>query len=103
MIYSSIYIDNLRIEIHNNLLGRETIKVNDEIVSSKYSLLGAKHSFKFEEVDFELTLRTTIFGVVFDLSKNGVPIIESTKSGCRVFILIVIGSALLYHFLFGGK
>lgn len=101
MIYSSIYIDNLRNEIHNNLLGRETIKVNDEIVSSKYSLLGAKHSFKFEEVDYELSLRTAIFGVVFDLSKNGVPIIESTKSGCMVFVLILIVSALLYYFIFG--
>jgi hypothetical protein len=93
MKLTTIYSGGNRIDIFNSFLGKETIKVNDEIVSSKYSFLGTEHHFKLTENSEEVEcLIVTGFGqqgIALDFYKNGKPIIETPKNGCLVFFSIV--------------
>jgi hypothetical protein len=41
MKFTAIYLEENIIEIHNSFLGKETIKVNNEIVSEIRSFFGA--------------------------------------------------------------
>jgi len=101
MKLTTIYLGENKIEISNSIFGRETIKVNGEIVSQKSSITGAEHIFSITEngtvADCKLKLGFGFNGVVFDLYKNNKPIIESPKSGCLIlfvavfFIGLVIG------------
>jgi hypothetical protein len=92
MKYTTIYYENNKIEIYNSLLGKETIKVNDQVVSSKYSIFGANHIFSLKENEalnhYQIQISLGINGVVYDLYKNDKPIIESEKGGCMTFIII---------------
>lgn len=36
MKFSTVYIGDNKIDLYNSILDKETVKVNDEIVSSKY-------------------------------------------------------------------
>ena len=67
-------------EIHNSFLGKETIKVDNKIVSEG-SNIGAEHNFKINEnkniVDCRITIGFSLHGVVFNLYKNNKPIIIS--------------------------
>ncbi|MCH7413220.1 hypothetical protein MM213_06985 [Belliella sp. R4-6] len=100
MKYTKIYLDNKKIEIFNSLLGKETIKVDDQIVSSKYSIFGADHHFSLKEEEelnhYQFKFSLGINGVLFDFYKNGKPIIESEKGGCLTFIfmMFIIGVAV---------
>lgn len=49
MKFTTIYLGENKIELFNSLHGRETVKVYDEIVSSKFSLTGTQHLFKINE------------------------------------------------------
>jgi hypothetical protein len=49
MKFTTIYLEKNIIEIHNSFLGKETIKVNNEIVSEICSFFGAEHGFKLNE------------------------------------------------------
>ncbi|PRZ21686.1 hypothetical protein [Flavobacterium granuli] len=98
MKYSTIHLGNNKIEIFNSFLGKETIKLNGEIVSEKNSITGAKHNFKIIEndrkVDCKLILGYGANGVVMDLYRDNMPIIESPKSSYLVimflFILLIV-------------
>ncbi|AFL83377.1 hypothetical protein Belba_0723 [Belliella baltica DSM 15883] len=83
MKYTTIFLDNKKIEIFNSLLGKETIKVDDQIVSSKYSIFGADHHFSLKEEEntnhYQFKFSLGINGIVYDFYKNGKPIIESEK------------------------
>ena len=103
MKYFTIYLGENRIEIFNSLIGKETIKVNGEIVSSKFSLTGTEHHFKLteydKESDYKIITGFGINGVVIDLYINDKPIIESSKSSCLGFLLTVIFVSLLIALL----
>ncbi|MBK8627774.1 MAG: hypothetical protein IPN86_20090 [Saprospiraceae bacterium] len=94
MKYTTIYLDENRIEIFNSLLGKETIKVNGEIVSCKFSITGTEHHFKLTENEVESDCKIItgfgVNGVVIDFYKNDKPLIESPKGGCFKIILIVV-------------
>ncbi len=103
MKFTTIHLENNKIELFNSILGKETIKVNDVIVSGKRSVFGTVHSFKIQEngIDVECRLATGfgLYGVVIDLYKDGKPIIESPKSNTMgisifVFVAIVVIAAL---------
>ena len=100
MKYSTIYLGNNKIEITNSLLGKEKIMVNNEIVSQKYSFLGAEHIFKITKNDTEAECKINmgfgLNGVVFDLYKDNEPVVVSQKSGVAGFIVIVIFVAIGY-------
>lgn len=98
MKYTTIQLGDNKIELFNSILGKETIKVNGETVSSAYSMLGGDHSFTInengQEVDCSITYGFGVHGVVFDLYKDGVPVIKSEKSG-------YLGLTLLMLIIFG--
>lgn len=65
-----IYSGENQIEIYNSLLGKETLKVNGEIVSSIYSITATEHHFELTEnegkSDCKIRIEFGINGVVFD-------------------------------------
>ena len=77
----SFFHNSNEIEIHNNLLGKETIKYNGETMSSQYSLMGKKHKFSVLEddvwTDYVVEIGFAHFGVGFNIYRNGVPLMES--------------------------
>lgn len=109
MKYTTIYLENNKIEIHNSLFGKETIKVDGQVVSSKYSMFGANHHFSIKENDelnhYQIQISLGIQGVLYDLYKNGKPIIESEKGGClNIFLIMLligftVGILKALHFL----
>ncbi len=92
MKYTTIYLNENTIEIFNSIIGRETIKLNGEIVSSKFSITGTEHHFRIteneEEADCKIITGFGLSGVVIDLYKNNEPIIESPKMGCVGVFLV---------------
>lgn len=81
MKFTTIYLEENTIEVHNSFLGKETVKVNNEIVSEKNSIFGAEHNFKINEIGKKIECRIkigfSINGAVFNLYKNNKPIIIS--------------------------
>ena len=77
MYYKKIASGKTIIEFHNNWLGQETVIVNGQTVSKKYSILGTSHYFSVLEeghqARYVLTTRVHSDGisVVIDLSRNG--------------------------------
>ncbi|WP_421775223.1 hypothetical protein [Gracilimonas sp.] len=101
MKYTTIHLGGNKIELFNSLLGKETVQVNGEIVSSKYSMLGAEHPFTIpedgKEVNCTVQFGFSMNGVVFDLHKEGSPIVESEKKGCAgLFILFIIVFSVIF-------
>ncbi len=80
MYYREIRYDDLIIEFINSWTGKETVKVNRQIVSEKSSLLGTHHFFNVDEggskVPYVLTTRIGSKGVMLDLRKNGIIVLE---------------------------
>ena len=94
MKFTTIYLEENKIEIFNSIMGKETVKVNGEEVSSKFSIVGTEHNFQISEngniSDCKIVTGFGLNGVVIDLYKNEKPIIESPKNGCLGFLLMVI-------------
>ena len=74
MKYITVYLGEHKIELFNTFLGKETVKVNGEIVSSKYSMAGTEHLFSINEKegksDYKLNTGVGFRGVIIDLYKN---------------------------------
>ncbi len=90
MQYHKLTQGDTNIEFHNNWLGEETVIVNGQIVSKKYSVWGTNHYFNvMEEGSHARYILTTRIDqnmqVVFDLSRNGELLHESVpvKYGSR--------------------
>lgn len=105
MKITTIYLDENKIELFNSILGKETIKVNGEIISEKRSMLGTDHNFDILEngniVSCKLTTGFTMNGVAYSLYKNNKPIIEIPKNKLGVIILICLGALIGYGIILG--
>jgi len=86
----TIYHEGNKIEVFNSIWGKETITLNDEIVSSKYSVFGSEHIFKSTNDSgyYRLDIGFSYNGVCFSLYKDDKVIIESTKRGRWLIILL---------------
>lgn len=93
MKFTTVYLDENKIEVFNSIIGQETIKVNGEIVSQQYSILGAEHNFTVTEngtiSNCKLKMGLGLNGVVFDLFKNNKPVVESPKSGYLTLLVLL--------------
>ena len=82
-----------KIEIHNSILGKETVKVNDEVVSSKFSFFGSVHNFSRiednEEILYEVKMKLG-FGPAFDIYRHGKPLLIFPKYGALRFIIFIV-------------
>lgn len=74
MKFTTIHLGENKIEIFNSILGKETIKVNGETVSAKYSIMGTEHPFKLIENEVESDCKIItgmgLNGVVIDFYKD---------------------------------
>lgn len=80
MKLASFFHNGNEIEIHNNWLGKETIKYNGEDVSEHYSIMGAEHKFSVLEdevwADYVIVIGFSNCGVGFNIYRNGEPLME---------------------------
>ena len=61
MKYITINLRDNEIEVHNSFLGKETIKVNDKIVSNEFSIFGADHYFRITKTGVKLRVACNSF------------------------------------------
>jgi len=105
MKYTTVHLNENKIELFNTLLGKETVKVNDQIVSEKRSITGTEHNFKINEngteIHCKLTTGFSMNGIVFSLYKNEKPIIEMPKSSKLAFIFFVIIGIIVGYSIIG--
>lgn len=91
MKFTTIYSGENKIEISNTMLGKEIIKVNDEVVSEKKSFYGTDHHFEISEngnkTNCIIKLGFGINGVVFDFYKDNSPIIISERSQLAMVLI----------------
>lgn len=75
MQYQKLSSGKTIIEFHNNWLGEETVIVNGQIVSKKFSILGAHHPFTVMEegkkIRYVLISKLNGIEVLLDLKRNG--------------------------------
>ena len=100
----SINSNGQKIELFNGLGGKETVKVNDKIVSQKRSFTGTEHRFKVEEngeeIPYTLTTGLNMNGIVISLNRNNEPVIEMPKGKISFlfFLFIMMAVVLLIAF-----
>lgn len=99
MKFTTVHLENNKIELFNSILGKETIRVNNEIVSEKRSLLGTDHFFKITENENEVQCKLVtgfgLSGVVIDLYKDEKPIIESPKNSALGILMIIFFTIII--------
>ncbi len=95
MKLSTIYLDNLVIEIHIQFFFQEIVNVNGQSVSKKYTVLGAGHRFTHNGQNYKLELIRGFLSYKYDLYRDNIPVIVSAKRGCFFFMLITFISILL--------
>lgn len=80
MKFITLHIGESVIELHNSILGKETIKVDGQIVSEQYSISGANHRFTVrengQEKQVQLNTKLTLNGAIFDLYVDNKPVVE---------------------------
>lgn len=100
---ATFYFKEDKIEVFNSILGKETVKVNGSIVSSKYSIFGEKHAFSLkdgeEELDCKIEFGTGAYGMVMDFWAGGKPVMLSEKDGFHFYFFFVIITGLTAYFL----
>jgi hypothetical protein len=73
MKYTEFSVDNDKIEFLNSILGKETVVVNGEKVSEKFSITGAEHHFTVKSNHFILKPNYELFKdrkLKIELTKN---------------------------------
>jgi len=110
MLVSSIYHQNSKIDIYNSWLGKETIKVNGQTVSSNWSIFGSTHHFVInsdgEEKQCKFVASLGNGGMVFDFYVDGKPVLESPQNRFyyyTIMIAIPLGAVLGVLFYVFGK
>lgn len=105
MKYSTLYLQGKKIEIFNSWLGKETIKVNGELKSSKYALFGANHNFQFEDdegisYDCQINIGMNFTGVFIDVYLDKQPlIVSSVNSSLANFFYFAFTVGLILFFM----
>lgn len=71
------------LSIDNSMMGVETIYMNEEVVSKKFSFWGAKHMFSREEngkhADYEVEIGLSFVGIGYNIHRNGESIMMSNN------------------------
>ncbi len=105
MKFITLHIGDSKIELFNSWIGKETIIVDGQIISEKYSITGASHRFTIrengQEKHAQLSTKLTINGAIFDLYVDNKPVIEipeSNGSAYMFFVGIIIVVAVLLVF-----
>lgn len=99
----TVHFGESKIELRNTIWGKETILVNDKLVSSKYTAFGGTgHKFMVdedgEEANYSVKYRMG-FGVAFDIWRNGEPVLESPKYGFWRLALLLIFAIVSFRLM----
>lgn len=85
-----------KFELYSSFLGKETIKVNDKIVSNKYAFFGAEHFFTIIENGKEVKCRIDMGGFSdMKFYKDEKLVVVSQKHHFINFIMIMFIYTLL--------
>lgn len=80
----SLYLDHVHLEFHNSVLGKETVYVNGQEVSSKISVLGTTHRFSVYEngqwVAYEMVSSASTWGIAVDIYRDGRPLLITSQN-----------------------
>lgn len=105
MKFITLHICDSKIELHNSVLGKETIIVDGQIISEKYSLTGANHRFSIrdngQDKPAQLNTKLTMNGAIFDLYVDNKPVVEipdNINSLSIFWLLLFISLVLLFIF-----
>jgi hypothetical protein len=95
MKFTTINLGETQIELYKSFLGKETVKVNGNILASEWTFSGTVHEFTVnengKEVHYKLKTGTGIMGLMFGLKRDEVPVIEFPKSkGWGTFLFVVV-------------
>jgi len=98
----AVNIGQTYIEFYNNMwTGHESIYVNGELVSKKWSFFGTSHHFEVEEADgwaaYKLMTGISLMGVTTSLKRNGVFLIEGGGYGTNAHLPIPDTKKLSYR------
>lgn len=103
MKFSTLFLYGQKIEVFNSWLGKESIKVNGEEKSSKYSLFGTTHSFQFEDEegvshDCQISFGMNLTGVVMDVYLDKQPVIVSPviSSWLNLYFSVVTVGVIMF-------
>ncbi|MCB0702297.1 MAG: hypothetical protein R2863_12300 [Candidatus Kapaibacterium sp.] len=104
MKFITLHIGDSKIELYNTLLGKETIIVDGQKISEKYSITGANHRFTIiengQEKHAQLNTKLTLNGGAFDLYVDNKPIIEIPESNGSAIIfffgIVILAAALIF-------
>lgn len=71
------------LSIDNSMTGVESVYMNDDLVSKKFSFLGAKHTFSREEngenIDYEVKIGLNFTGIGYNIYRDGDPVLLSNS------------------------
>ncbi len=101
MKFVTYQIENEIVEFHNSILGKESIVLNGEKISEKFSFFGTEHYFKIGDNNYNIRPEIDFaspWGLGFKLHKNGLPIpIQdvSEKKNKWTAILFILASLIL--------
>lgn len=97
MLVITLYYQDQKIEFFNMWLGKETIKVDGQTVSTKRSFLGAENKFVIYSEGREKSCRFNTGlgygGIVYDFYVDGNTILESSKKSV-IYSAMLIGLAI---------
>ncbi len=83
MRYLTLAIGNEILSVDNSWLGVETVCMNGEVVSEKFSFLGALHTFSWTEngnqVNYEVKIGLSFTGIGYNIRRNDEPILLSNQ------------------------
>jgi hypothetical protein len=90
--------DNI-IELNNNIWGTETVILNGDVVSQKWSVFGVEHPFTIRENDQSKEAMVKIgynfpYGFQIDLSIDNKPIVQHSRS--KKLFWIILGILILF-------
>ena len=98
----SVNINGTNIRFDNCMwTGYESIFVNGELVSKKFSWFGMDHSFEVEEdgewVDYVLTTGIGWSGVTTKITRDGIIVLDSSNVGKHFDLGISSGGSVMYN------
>jgi hypothetical protein len=106
MKLATYQIENTTVAVYNSPLGKESVKVNGQLVSEKFSFWGTEHYFTIGTDHYSvrpyLNFRSSC-GMGVKVHKNGRPLdVEATYEKKNPWkVVLLIGLALVLGFAFG--
>ncbi|GAA4112228.1 hypothetical protein GCM10022393_10520 [Aquimarina addita] len=98
MKYAEYIIDANKVEFFNSVIGVEEVFINNEKISSKFSLFGKQHFFTIGDDNYGVNAQIDLTGISVKVHKNGVPVELKNKHKIGILPLIALG---IFGFVIG--